>query len=123
MLLDSNIFIYAVQPEYKSLREWCITQKICASNITRLEVLGYKKLAKKDKNDFFRLFEKTKIYPVSSVVIERAILLRQQKSISIGDSIIAATALEYNQILVTRNISDFEWIDELKVINPIAEKI
>ncbi len=28
MLLDSNVFIYAPQPEYASLREWCMDQDI-----------------------------------------------------------------------------------------------
>jgi len=37
MLLDSNIFIYAALPEYQHLREWCMKQGVCASNITRVE--------------------------------------------------------------------------------------
>ena len=118
MLLDSNIFIYATQVKYESLRHWCISQKICASNITRLEVLGYHKLSEQDEKDFYTLFEKSTIYPVSSYIIDQAISLRQRKSISIGDAIIAATALEYNETLVTRNKIDFEWIEGLKVINP-----
>ena len=32
---------------------------------------------------------------------------------------IAATCIEYNKTLATRNISDFEWIEGLKVINPL----
>jgi predicted nucleic acid-binding protein len=118
MLLDSNIFIYATQVKYESLRYWCISQKICASNITRLEVLGYHKLSEQDEKDFHTLFEKSTIYPVSSIIINQAISLRQRKSISIGDAIIAATALEYNETLVTRNETDFEWIEGLKIINP-----
>lgn len=118
MLLDSNIFIYATQIKYKSLRNWCMSQKICASNITRLEVLGYHKLTEIDEKDFYTLFEKSTVYPVSSIIIDQAISLRQRKSTSIGDAIIAATAMEYNETLATRNASDFEWIDGLKVINP-----
>ncbi len=39
---------------------------------------------------------------------------------SLGDAIIAATALEHYQTLVTRNIKDFDWIEGLKVIDPLA---
>jgi hypothetical protein len=32
---------------------------------------------------------------------------------------IAVTCIEYNKTLATRNIADFEWIEGLKVINPL----
>jgi len=121
MLLDSNIFIYATQVKYDSLRHWCMSKKICASNITRLEVLGYHNLIVEDEKDLYTLFEKSIIYPISSIIIDQAISLRQRKSMSIGDAIIAATALEYNETLVTRNEIDFEWVEGLKVINPFGK--
>ena len=52
--------------------------------------------------------------------IQRAIQLRQQRSMKLGDSIIAATALEYGVALVTRNEGDFKHIAGLQVINPFA---
>jgi toxin FitB len=36
-----------------------------------------------------------------------------------GDAIIAATALEFSSKLYTRNVSDFNWIKGLDVINPM----
>ncbi len=96
-------------------------QAICASNITRLEVLGYHQLNEKDKTDLESLFNLAIIYPVSSSIIDLAIQFRQQKSMSLGDSIIAATALEHHQTLVTRNITDFNWIEGLKVFDPLAK--
>ena len=36
-----------------------------------------------------------------------------------GDVIIASTALCYQKTLVTHNVTDFDWIAELKVLNPI----
>lgn len=121
MLLDSNIFIYAIQTAHESLLLWCAKQDIRASNITRLEVLGYPHLSEKDKTDFHRLFEQTEIYPVSSAIIELAIQLRQQRKMSLGDAIIAATALESQQTLVTRNAQDFNWVEGLKVLDPFIE--
>jgi predicted nucleic acid-binding protein len=37
---------------------------------------------------------------------------------SLGDSIIAATALGGDSTLITRNVDDFRWIAGLVVINP-----
>jgi len=38
---------------------------------------------------------------------------------SLGDAIIAGTALEHGLTLVTANVKDFQWIPNLKVINPV----
>jgi len=36
----------------------------------------------------------------------------------LGDAIVAATALAHRLTLVTRNIGDFSWIQNLDLINP-----
>ncbi len=36
------------------------------------------------------------------------------------DAIIAATALEYDLTLVTRNVDDFKQVESLKLVNPFA---
>ena len=38
------------------------------------------------------------------------------------DAIIAATALETDSTLATHNTSDFDWIDELNVVDPVSGK-
>lgn len=55
-------------------------------------------------------------YPVSDKVITEAIRLRQQRKRSIGDSIIAATGLLYNQPVLTNNVADFADVEGLRVI-------
>lgn len=50
-----------------------------------------------------------------------AIESRRQRKMSLGDALIAATALEHRLILATRNVKDFEWITGLKIVNPIRE--
>ncbi|WP_197484922.1 hypothetical protein [Methylomonas koyamae] len=74
MLLDSNILIYAVLPQYASLRQWFAQQaNLGVSEISRLEVLGYHRLTETDKRDFRRMFNTLMVYPISSVVIDSAI--------------------------------------------------
>lgn len=38
---------------------------------------------------------------------------------TLGDAIIAGTALIYELTLVTRNVTDFRWIPELNLLNPL----
>jgi hypothetical protein len=57
---------------------------------------------------------------LASEVIEKAILLRQQRKMKLGDSIIGAVAILYDLELQTRNITDFDWITGIKLHNPIV---
>jgi len=54
-------------------------------------------------------------------VIDRAVLVRRGSKIATLDAIIAATALEHNVILVTRNVDVFKSVKGLRVINPFEE--
>ena len=44
--------------------------------------------------------------------------IRKKYKTKLPDAIIAATALVYNLVLISRNIPDFKNINGLKVINP-----
>ena len=39
---------------------------------------------------------------------------------SLGDAIIAAAALVHDLPLATRNVRDFRWISDLRIVNPLA---
>lgn len=41
----------------------------------------------------------------------------------LGDAIIAATALEHDLTLITRNTRDFHWIANLDLHNPIPDDL
>jgi predicted nucleic acid-binding protein len=40
---------------------------------------------------------------------------------SLGDALIAGTALSHQLRLATHNTSDFNWINELEVFDPISD--
>jgi predicted nucleic acid-binding protein len=58
------------------------------------------------------------ILPIDEAVIEKTIIIRQSKKIALGDAIIAASALVHNLALISRNISDFKYIESLQVVDP-----
>jgi len=121
-LIDSNIIIYSVLPAHQYLRDYLKDKDLIISKITLLEVLGYHKLTSSEKADFSRLFQSINQIPISEEVIEVAIKLSQRKKLSVGDSIIAASAILSQATLLTANLIDFIWITELKAINPIQNK-
>lgn len=120
MLIDSNIIIYAAQPEYAELREFIAKHAPSVSAVSYVEIVGYHKLTEADRHFFEEFFSLAHVLPISQNVIERATELRQNKKMSLGDALVAGTSLAHNLTLVTRNEKDFSWIAGLKLFNPFA---
>jgi len=123
MLADSNIIIYAAQPQHSTLRRFFAENSPFVSVVSYVEVLGYHKLKEAEKQTLEEFFTASKILAISDQVAAIAVELRQQRKMSLGDSLIAATALTHNLILVTRNTDDFKWVTNLSVQNPFDETI
>jgi len=58
------------------------------------------------------------VIELSDDIVSKTIDLRIQYKLKTPDAIIAATALTYNMILLTRNINDFGKVQGLTIINP-----
>jgi toxin FitB len=119
MLLDSNILIYSVNPTYSQLRALVADKDSAVSAISYVEVLGFHKLTQAEKPDLEQIFAAIAMLPITRAVIDGAVQLRQQRKMTLGDSLIAATALVHNLTLATRNTSDFAWIKGLAVHDPL----
>ena len=118
MLIDSNIIIYASQPQYGNLRKFVAENAPFVSAVSYVEVLGYHRLTAQEKTHYEEFFTVSTVLPVTQSVLEQAIQLRQTRKMSLGDSLIAATCLVHGLTLVTRNVGDFSWIANLSLLNP-----
>ena len=119
MLADSNILIYATKPEHAELRQWLIDTLPKVSVISKVEILGYHKLHAVEQDALTELLGNLELIYLTPASYEIAIQLRQQRKLTLGDALIAATCLERGYTLATHNTLDFTWIDELKVVNPL----
>lgn len=119
LLIDSNVIIYAVQAEFCDLRRWIIENDPQYSIISRVEVLGYAGLQAFERQAITDLLDNLEIVYLNPNCYERAIALKQLRKMSLGDALIAATCIEHHKIIATRNIADFNWIENLEVINPL----
>lgn len=119
MLIDSNIIIYSAQLPYESLRRFVAENAPGVSAASIVEVLGYHLLTDQDREAFEEFFDTVTVLPLDDEVVWEAVRLRQLRKLTLGDALIAATALISNRTLVTRNVQDFDWIPGLDVLNPM----
>jgi predicted nucleic acid-binding protein len=88
------------------------------SDVTKIEVLGWVNATKEQLQPLYDFMEIANVLPINEAVIEKTITIRQTKKIALGDALIAATALVYDLVVISRNTADFKNIDGLKIIDP-----
>ena len=120
MLIDSNIIIYAAQPANAALREFVAQHAPAVSAVSYVEVLGYDRLTEQERQHFEVFFAAAPVLPLSQDVPEQAVKLRQLRKMTLGDALVAATALAHGLTLVTLNVDDFKWIAGLALLKPFA---
>jgi hypothetical protein len=118
MLIDSNIIIYASKPEYPNIRQFIADHTPSVSAISYVEVLGYHQLNDQERALLESFFATAPLIALSQPVLDQAVKLRQLRKMTLGDSLVAGSALTNNLTLVTRNTADFIWITGLTLLNP-----
>jgi len=69
MLLDSNIIIYATEPEYDMVRSFLAQQQLpIISIISKIEVLGYHQLTRDKQQKLELFFNSFPILPLSDTI-------------------------------------------------------
>ena len=87
------------------------------SVISKVEILGCHKLLAAEQAALTEPLGCLELVYLTPSSYEIAIQLRQQRKLTLGDALIAATCLERD--LATCHTSDFSWIDNLKLVNPL----
>jgi len=118
-LIDSNLIIYFAKPGFEWLNVLIQTLDSHYSALTKIEVLGYHQLQPREKTFFETYFNSITPLSLTDDIIETAIRLKQTRKMSLGDSVIAATALIHDLELYTHNVSDFTGVGGLRVVDPI----
>lgn len=119
ILADSNLIIYAASGNFPFLVDWLAENAPVVSAITFLEVLGYHKLNEQEKAELEDLFAQLNVLYPTPDTFRLAVDLRQRRNLSLGDALIAATALHEKLTLATHNTKDFVWIDGLQLLDPL----
>ena len=117
ILLDTNVFIYLTNGTLAA--ETLAGSELAFASITRIETLGFGQITSAEQSYLEELFDECDQLDLDEAVIQRAIRLRQQSKMTLGDAIIAATALVYDYELWTANTDDFSQVDGLRPRNPL----
>lgn len=123
-LLDSNTVIYYLDevqllPQAAlHLIDGIVDGDYQLSVVTKIEVVGKRNVEVKEERMLRSFCSDAEIIELEQDIVERSIKLRQRYKLKFGDAIIAATALEHNMKLITRNTKDFVQIEGLTIINP-----
>jgi predicted nucleic acid-binding protein len=119
-LLDSNSVIDFLGAKYPSegmnLVNSVVDDIPNISIISKIEVLSYK-----TNEEEYRVLQNfcndAIMHELNDDIVNKTIGIRIEYKLKTTDAIIAATALLYNMILITRNTNDFDKILGLSIIN------
>lgn len=118
VILDTNVFIYLANGTLS--RKLAARIDIAHASITKIEALGFSSIPANELLLLDALFGESYNLELTDSIINHAVKLRQARRMSLGDAIIAATALEHDLDLWTANMDEFHHIEDLKLINPFA---
>ncbi len=86
------------------------------SVITKIELLGFN-APEEHYNTLCNFINDSQVLDLTNNVVETTIDIRKKHKTKLPDAIIAATAIEYDMVLITRNITDFKNIEGSMVID------
>ena len=119
ILIDTNIVIEHFQKGL--LSDTDPEFHLYLSVISETELLRFAGMAQIEEtfiNDFLSI---TRILSIDSSVARRAASIGRTRSNKLPDLLIAATAVEWNMSLFTRNIKDFKSIPNLNLLESLPE--
>jgi predicted nucleic acid-binding protein len=122
-LWDTNIVIYYLQQQLPTSAEEFIDKILQSSSpiisvISEIELLCWKTQSESDIKVLQEFIDNVLTIDLEQNIKLKTAEIRRTYSIKLPDAVIAATALEYDLILISRNKRDFDKIAGLKIIDP-----
>nr|MBK9652961.1 type II toxin-antitoxin system VapC family toxin [Bacteroidota bacterium] len=120
-LIDTNIVIdylgKKLPPTGMNFMNAIIDAVPNVSVVTKIELLGFNA-----PDEHYQLLvnfmNDATVLDLTDNIVDQSIDVRKKHKTKLPDAIIAATAVVFNLVLISRNISDFKNIDGLQVIDP-----
>lgn len=121
-LLDTNILIYYLagdipKKELDKIKN-ILNKSFNISIITKIELLGWDKHSPEGYKLAEEFIEFASVLNITDEISDLTIKIKKNSKIKLPDAVIAATCLNDNLILVTRNDKDFKDIQDLEIYNP-----
>ncbi len=123
LIFDTDILIDVLRGDIDAiqyLQAQSQQTQVTISAVTQMELV----VGCRNKNELLALqnfLQKFLLLKITETISDRSVQLLDQYRLShgllIADSLIAATALEYNQPFVTKNQRDFKFITGLNLLN------
>lgn len=122
-LWDTNTVIYFLQKQFSQSAEDFIDTILkdsppAISVITEIELLCWKTDNKKDLAILHDFIDNAKVFELEKDIKLKTAEIRKKYSTKLPDAVIAATAIIYKLELLSRNVNDFNKIEELSLIDP-----
>ena len=114
LVLDTNIILYLLKGN-ETLADILEGKKTFVSFITELELLGFKDLSSHEESEIKNLLMNCSIINLNEQIKSKTIYIRKNYNIKLPDSIIAASALNFNLPLFSAD-KDFEKIEDLNFL-------
>ena len=117
--LDTNILMYHLNDDDAEVSSFLErrfeTEIFFLPTIAIVEFLAFSELTLESKYAFDAVVPFLRVVPLDYIIALTAGELRSHYKLKLGDSVVAATALSKNSVLVTRNIRDFKNVPSLEV--------
>lgn len=117
-LIDTNVVIDFSEGRIPTRGRVFVAQVIdtepIISVINKIELLGFSIVT----TEIEELIDASTILDLSDDVVNKTIDIRKKSKLKLPDAIIAATASVHGLTILSRNVKDFERIQDLSVIDP-----
>jgi predicted nucleic acid-binding protein len=121
-LLDTNTVINYLGASLPvtgmQLLNTVVDDQSIVSIVTKMETLGYNFKFMEEQTTMETFINGSTIIDLNNDIVNQTITIRKSKKIKLPDAIIAATALVYGLVLLTRNTEDFKNIPALSLLDP-----